>query len=36
MHLLTAVTLLAVAATAALLPVMRGLRLDPSEALRAE
>ena len=36
MHLLTALAILGVAVTAASLPVMRGLRLDPAEALRAE
>ncbi len=35
-HLLTALTLLGVAVTAASLPVVRALRLDPAEALRAE
>ncbi len=35
-HLLTAVTLLGVAVAAASLPVIRGLRLDPAEALRAD
>ncbi len=36
MHLLTALALLGVAATAASLPVIRGLRIDPAEALKAE
>ena len=36
MHLLTAVTLLGVAVTAASVPVIRGLRLDPAEALKAD
>ena len=36
MHLLTALAVLGVAVTAASLPVMHGLRLDPAEALKAE
>ena len=36
MHLLTALALLGVAVAAASLPVIRGLRLDPAEALKAE